>query len=347
MKRRSLIAAIVFVFVGQASTAFASTAFVGPSERFPDHGAVHYVADPGETNKAKIDLGHITDAGATITAGPGCTSLAPNEVSCQVADDFFSIEVALGDGDDFLSVNDENQAVLKGGLGDDRIDGGDNLFGAREYLFGGPGDDVLRGRRGDDVLDGGAGADLMSGGTSCDAETAGQCFINDDTVTYDHRTARVRADADIEAADDGERGEGDTIMADVEVIVGGKGNDVLGGITTNLTCCDGPHRLIGMILKGRAGDDILRGTRGLDLSIEGGPGNDMLRGDEGSDRLSGGAGGDTLVGDRGPDLLRAGKGDDSLLARDGQQDHVNGGPGSDEARIDAAIDHIRKVEKLL
>jgi Ca2+-binding RTX toxin-like protein len=346
MKRRSLTSAIVLVFAGQASAALASTAFVGPSDKFPDHGAVHYVADPGETNKARIALGHITDAGATITAGPGCTSLTPNEVSCQVADDFFSIEVALGNGDDFLSVTDENQAVLKGGLGDDRIDGGDNSFGAREYLFGGPGDDVLRGRRGDDLLDGGAGADLLSGGTSCDAETAGQCFMNDDTVTYGYRTARVRADADIEAADDGERGEGDTILSDVEVIVGGKANDVLGGITTNYFYFDGSKRLVGMTLEGRVGDDILRGTRGSD-SIEGGSGNDLLRGGGRGDRLSGGSGGDTLVGERGRDLLQAGKGDDRLLARDGQQDHVNGGPGRDEARVDPAIDRIRRVEELL
>jgi serralysin len=68
----------------------------------------------------------------------------------------------------------------------------------------------------------------MSGGTSCDFETAGFCRINNDTVTYAGRVNRVRADADIAAADDGERGEGDTIIADVERIIGGTGNDVLG-----------------------------------------------------------------------------------------------------------------------
>jgi Ca2+-binding RTX toxin-like protein len=47
--------------------------------------------------------------------------------------------------------------------GNDRLDGGWNAYGPREYLFGGAGDDVLRGLGGSDVLDGGSGADLMSG----------------------------------------------------------------------------------------------------------------------------------------------------------------------------------------
>jgi hemolysin type calcium-binding protein len=351
MRRRSLIAAVVLVFAGQASTASASTAFVGPSDKFPDGAAVHYVADPGETNDVRIDFGdpsgvEIRDTGATITAGGGCTSISPNRVRCIDPDNI--VEARLGDENDVLrNLLDEEWAVLRGGDGNDRLDGGRNFYGAPEYLFGGVGDDVLRGGDGSDVLDGGPGADLMSGGTSYDVFTAGLAVANDDKVTYARRTARVRSDADVEAADDGERGEGDTIMADVEVIVGGKGNDVLGGATTNFSCCDGPKRLIGMVLEGRAGDDILRGTRGRDLSIKGGSGNDMLRGAEGDDRLSGGAGDDTLAGDKGRDRLQAGRGDDSLRARDGQQDHVNGGPGRDEARIDAAIDHIRNIEKIL
>jgi hypothetical protein len=97
---------------------------------------------------------------------------------------------------------------------------------------------------------------LMSGGTSCDSETAGLCFVNDDTVTYAGRLNRVRADADIAAADDGEAGEGDTIIADVERIVGGNGNNVLGGITTNFFHFSGLRRLVGMRFEGRAGNDV-------------------------------------------------------------------------------------------
>jgi hypothetical protein len=96
----------------------------------------------------------------------------------------------------------------------------------------------------------------MSGGTSCDSETAGLCFVNDDTVTYAGRLNRVRADADIAAADDGEAGEGDTIIADVERIVGGNGNNVLGGITTNFFHFSGLRRLVGMRFEGRAGNDV-------------------------------------------------------------------------------------------
>jgi Ca2+-binding RTX toxin-like protein len=345
VKSASFVATKLLVGLATAGRAGAATAFVGASEKFPDHGAVHYVADPGEINRVRIDFDEITDTGATISAGPGCTSLAPTKVRCQVADEFFSVEVELGDGDDFVSVSEENQAVLRGGSGDDRIDGGSNHFGALEYLFGGAGNDVLLGRRGNDVLDGGLGGDILSGGTSCDAETAGQCFINDDTVTYAHRVNRVRADADGAAVDDGERGEGDTIIADVEHLAGGKGNDFLGGTTTNVGFLG--SGLSGMQLDGRAGNDVLRGGRAPDR-LDRGPGDDVLLGARGRDYLlSGGRGDDRIDGGPGRDKLHGNRGRDRLLAKDGHPDHVNGGPGRDGAEIDIALDHLTRVEKLL
>jgi Ca2+-binding RTX toxin-like protein len=344
LKRAFLLAGIAFVLLTQAETAAAATAFVAPSDRFADAAAVHYMAGPGEANRVTIDFDPsgiaIQDTGATITPGSGCVSIAPNRVRC--ADPDGVIEAALGDGDDFLSSNVEDRSVLRGGDGDDRIDGGSNSFDSIEYLFGGPGNDVLRGRRGDDVLNGGPGADLMSGGTSCDAELAGLCFTHLDTVTYAGRVKRVHADADIEAADDGERGEGDTIIADVEEIVGGKGNDVLGGITTNIFSFSDPRPPIGMVLEGRAGDDILRGTKGRDF-IFGGSGDDRLRGFGRADTLSAGRGNDRLVGGAGRDRLHGGRGEDRLFARDHRRDRVNGGRGRDAARIDAGLDRVISI----
>jgi Ca2+-binding RTX toxin-like protein len=345
LKAAFLLAGLSSILLAQTETAVAATAFVAPSNKFANADAVHFVADPGETNHVTIDFGdpseiEIRDTGATITPGSGCTSISPNTVQCADPDNV--IEAVLGDGDDFLSVNVEDRAVYDGGDGDDRIDGGSNSFDSIEYLFGGAGNDTLLGRRGDDVLDGGAGADLMSGGTSSDCETAGLCRINNDTVTYAGRVNRVRADADIAAADDGERDEGDTIIADVERIVGGKGNDVLGGITTNFFTFDTSRRLVGMVLEGRAGNDILRGTRAPD-SVGGGPGDDLIRGGGRADSLSAGRGDDRLVGDAGQDRLRAGRGQDVLFARDHQRDRVNGGPGRDRARIDEGLDRVTSI----
>jgi Ca2+-binding RTX toxin-like protein len=350
VKRALLLAGLALGLLAQAEAAAAATAFVAPSDKFPDAAAVHYVADPGETNHVTIDIADtgddlvIEDTGATIIPGAGCSSIDANTVQC--ADPDAVVEAALGDGDDFLANDAEGRSVLRGGDGDDRIDGTDsNSRFEKEYLFGDAGNDTLRGGGGTDMLNGGPGADLMSGGTSCDQETAGLCFLNTDTVSYAGRVNRVRADADIEAADDGELGEGDTIMADVERIVGGKGNDVLGGITTNFEHFRGSgiRHFVGMTLEGRSGNDVLRGTRAPD-SIMGGAGDDILRGAGREDLLAAGPGDDRLFGDQGRDRLRGGEGQDRLFARDHQRDHVNGGPGSDSARVDVGLDVTRSIQ---
>jgi Ca2+-binding RTX toxin-like protein len=139
-------------------------------------------------------------------------------------------------------------------------------------------------------------------------------------------------------------GEADTILPDIERIVGGTGSDVLGGITTNREYLDfeGHSRLVGMTLEGRAGNDILRGTRAQD-AIVGGFGNDRMKGGRRGDTIKGGPGGDVLIGGAGRDTLRAGDGEDRLRARDNQRDRVNGGGGSDSARIDVGLDVTRSI----
>jgi len=100
----------------------------------------------------------------------------------------------LTDGDDFISLNDEN-TTLRAGAGNDRIWGGgkndilygehghdqlsggggnDALYGGdgydtlngdddNDWLYGGDGNDYLDGGTGDDILDGGVGDDTMKG----------------------------------------------------------------------------------------------------------------------------------------------------------------------------------------
>jgi hypothetical protein len=147
--------------------------------------------------------------------------------------------IELGDGDD--------QAALSGtGM-------------TRGVLIGGPGDDTLRGGPGVDIFPQGSradGADTISGG------------LGNDLVDYSSRRRAVRANLDGRGGD-GARGENDRILADVEGLAGGRGNDRLRGNSQE------------NILDGGGGADRLNGGAGYDR-IHGGPGPDGIRARDGS-----------------------------------------------------------------
>jgi Ca2+-binding RTX toxin-like protein len=348
---KSAVLAIVLPlpFFAHTAPSQAATAFVAPSSVLRGQDAVHYVADPGETNDVTItESGFeftIGDPGATISVGPGCMSVSPSEATCSLDFDVH-VEVRLGDGNDALSLMDnseEGYGAYFGAGGNDTIIGFGDPFSS-EHLSGGPGNDILRGRGGEDTLDGGPGADIMSGGTSKEPNFFG-FFPHNDTVTYANRSDPVFADAD-GVADDGEASEGDLIKRDVEVIRGGSGDDVLGGETINVRVFnEGGKFRYGMELRGNGGDDVLRGWHSHDFLL-GRKGNDVLRGEGAGDSLSGGRGNDRLVGGKGRDHLTGGRGPDRLFARDGKADRVGGGPGHDEARIDTGLDQVSRVEEL-
>lgn len=77
----------------------------------------------------------------------------------------------------------------------------------------------------------------------------------------------------------------------------------------------------------------LLGGPGAD-KLTGGPASDQLAGDDGDDTLAGGGGDDTLVGGLGFDELSGDAGDDDLRARDGVQDLVRCGAGTDKVDAD-------------
>ena len=79
-------------------------------------------------------------------------------------------------------------------------------------------------------------------------------------------------------------------------------------------------------IKGTAGNDILRGTNGVDV-IMGLGGNDTITGGNGDDVICGGQGDDTLAGGNGDDVLLGGFGVDTL-AGDNGADELVGGPGA-------------------
>jgi Ca2+-binding RTX toxin-like protein len=175
--------------------------------------------------------------------------------------------------------------VLEGGAGGDSLDGGagdDMLNGAEpdltgadgaDDLAGGPGADVLLGVDGNDKLDGGSGPDVMSGGDGRD------------TVSYESRSEPVTVTLD-GVANDGEAFEGDNVLPDVEVVLGGTLGDDLSG--------DGDANSI----DGGSGEDLITGNGGHDI-LEGGSAPDLIQARDGeTDRVNCGDDGDLAIVDQ-------------------------------------------------
>jgi Ca2+-binding RTX toxin-like protein len=189
-------------------------------------------------------------------------------------------------------------ANVRGGRGNDTISGGN----ADDVLDGQGGFDYVFGRNGHDLITGGLQGDEMIGGGGDDVFYAGSTGDNDDTVTggpghdivdYSGRTSGIHVS--VETEPDPETVV-DSIYPDVEVIIGGQGNDT-----------------------------IINATR-FGIELRGGPGNDTIRG---------GSGNDTLIGGPGRDLLYGYGGRDHFSLDDGQADTAFGGSGGDSADADA------------
>ncbi|MDR7274974.1 calcium-binding protein [Catenuloplanes atrovinosus] len=148
------------------------------------------------------------------------------------------------DGDDVLHGGDGDDTV-GGGAGSDLVDGGagdDVLYGDQDGT--GAGEDTLLGGDGDDDLIGGLRADVLDGGAGRDAGY------------YTERETGVVASLNGVRGDDGEPGEGDSLLA-VESLYGSTGDDVLTGD-------DGDN-----VLEGGAGTDVIDGLGGDDRLIGG------------------------------------------------------------------------------
>jgi len=91
---------------------------------------------------------------------------------------------------------------------------------------------------------------------------------------------------------------------------------------------NGPDRL-----KGTGAKNEIRGLRGQDY-VAGKPHADDLYGGRGKDEVRAGKGRDRVFGRRGEDQLYGGGGNDTMNARDGYEDGVNCGLGTDTAYVD-------------
>ena len=174
-------------------------------------------------------------------------------------------------GNDSLT-GTSGQDVIAGLGGHDTIKG----LGGNDKICGGDGNDSIGGNNGNDTLSGDAGGDTFGEGS---AASGADVFVGGtgiDVANYGTRVAAVTVSIN-NAADDGVTGEADTVMSDVENVIGGSAGDTL--TTSGSTR---PNKLLG-----RAGDDTLNvvdGIGGNDTS-DGGVDSDICTADTGDAKV--------------------------------------------------------------
>src|SRR3954454_19113737 len=293
--RRLLVTAATLLALAAPSAAHAATATTAD-------GNLRYTAAAGELNNVSFarvsgNTFRVTDVGAPMTAGTGCTQESPNVVTCTTAAGrpiianlgdqndraasrtSRSVQLFGEDGNDRLA-GASGRDTVDGGPGDDNLTGGsgrDSLRGqaGNDQLFGSSGNDNLQGGDGNDLLDAGSGNDANSGVSFNDTLREGSVpngsdsltgDSGNDTVDYSARAAPVNVAVDDQPYDGDRRtNERDNVRSSVERVLGGAGSDTLIGR-------DGPADT----LVGGTGDDVIEPLRGDD-HVDAGPGIDQIR----------------------------------------------------------------------
>lgn len=308
------LAALLASAAGAAEVTFDSQVF--DCRGCPPTGHAVVRAAPGEANRIGVARGEagelqVSDAGAELTAGRGCTAVGAGRVECPTSVPDLRVFVLAGDGDDEVS---SSIAV--------HADGG----GGHDRLVGSPLGDVLYGGGGRDVLNAGHGDDALQDGRLGSVYFPQWVSRLNRFVVADVNVAPVRPRAD--------------------VIHGGPGIDTFAytgrrlGIRADLAR-DGRHA--GSQREG----DSLRGLEGL----SGTDGDDRLFGDDSANLLHGGDGDDLVVGRAGDDELagagdsnrvRGDEGDDRILVNSG----VNSPPlGRQRVSCGAGRDHVTELSR--
>ena len=206
-----------------------------------------------------------------IAGGTGSDTVSYED---RVADVEVTLDGFVGDGEagenDNVASDIEN---IVGGHGDDTLVGTNGV----NKIYGGSGSDIVSGLGGNDVLDLGDGDDTVDAGVAKDGADKILGGNGVDVVSYADRTAVLKVTIN-GSAGDGEAGENDHVMVDVENLIGGAGADKL---------------------TGSAVANSIMGGDGAD-TIVGGAGNDALYGFGGADTLDGGA--DIDFADGGPGI---------------------------------------------
>ncbi len=278
------------------------------------------------------DLFVASNASVTLAGGDGddtadfaalpSLELSPTSLT-QVGSD---VESILGTaGDDVIDMSDATGPMtLFGGLGNDRLIGGrfaDVLNGGlgNDLLEAGDGDDRLYGDDGDDTLDGGAGRDSLRAGNGDDLLMGGDGndLLLPGFNTTESDTVSGGAGGDIihyrEASADIILARGGRFADDIEVALGGTGDDTISGF---------------LRINGGPGDDTLTGLPDGGSALIGGDGNDTL--------IATGTVGNFLDGGTGDDTLTSGTADDTIAAGLGRDVISDAGGTNDLSLADAA-----------
>jgi Ca2+-binding RTX toxin-like protein/protocatechuate 3,4-dioxygenase beta subunit len=262
-----------------------------------------------------------------VRGGAGADTITTGSGSDRVFGGTQNDTIQTGSGADFVRGGDGDDTIetaagiddIAGGRGNDTIDAG---LGSEQNVYGGQGNDTIRGGGGSDVLNGGSnlspanntGNDTIYGGPGRDTVHAGD---GADELYGD--------------------GAADTLNggAGADKAWGGLGNDILVGGTGRAED-DGSSD---DTLRGEIGNDFIIGGHGGDL-ILGGWGEDVLLGHllrnpggTAGDHIEGGPDDDHICGTGGPDVIHGGSSDQYIHEVTGPADIVDGafhvpvGPG--------------------
>jgi len=229
----------------------------------------------------------------TVTVGADGVSFNADVIKDVSLANVDAITVSLGAGIDVFSASGgygtgaayASAVTAYGGDGNDTLTGGTGA----DTLSGGAGNDTLRGATdaaGDvaaDTLNGDEGDDTFAAGNATNGGDTFNGGAGTDTLSYALRTVAVVVTMGA-GANDGQASETDNVAADIEILVGGSGDDTLTGSGAADT------------ISGGAGDDTLAGGAGNDI-LNGGDGDDTFVAGtamDGADVFNGGAGTDTV-----------------------------------------------------
>ena len=139
---------------------------------FTEEEAKKLVIDGGDGNDT-IKADKTVTTGLFITGGAGNDRIIGGSGNDYIIDNYGQNYISAGKGDDYIIANgldlqDETGNTLKGGLGNDYIEGSSK----NDFISGGAGNDVIYGMAGDDVISAGLGRDYVDGGHGQDVISA-------------------------------------------------------------------------------------------------------------------------------------------------------------------------------
>jgi Ca2+-binding RTX toxin-like protein len=312
-----IVASITLVF--GASAASASTLKVVD-------GRAVFTGAPGETNDVQMvppfaapATLKITDAGAPLAAGAGCTQIDAHSAYCPETGRL-PLDVATGDLNDNVYLADSffRRITVAGGRGDDKLYVSSSQ-GTPAHIDGGPGNDDITANLqlgAEPELRGGTGDDTLTILNAVGGLAYGDA--GNDRLVYRGFTQGFHFPLVLDGG-----GGNDTYAFEWQFVptamVAGSGIDTLDESTADtramvmnfdmLICPGCADRVIGT----PAADRITGDSRAQ--TIQGGDGDDVLDGGGGTDTISGEAGNDTITSRDGkPDVVTCGAGTDTVAA---------------------------------